>query len=99
MARRMRAIDWSGEPLGALGAPAGWPQNRRTALGICLSSRSPLHVWWGPGLTPFYNDDYIPVVGRRHPSALGIPAAQVWHEISELAGPPAIVKAAEALRG
>jgi hypothetical protein len=45
MARRMRAFDWSGTPPGVPGAPAGWPQNLGIALGICLSSRFPLHVW------------------------------------------------------
>jgi hypothetical protein len=69
MARRMRAFDWSRT---GLGPAEGWPQNLRTALGICLSSRFPLDVWWGHDLTLFYNDAYITILCRnKHPAMLG----------------------------
>ena len=86
MARRMRRFDWSSTPLGESSA---WPPELRIALGICLGSRFPLHVWWGPELTLFYNDAYIPFLGAgKHPSALGqsgrIAWAEIWHQIGPM---------------
>ena len=64
MAERVRDRDWSGT---AVGPAQRWPQSLQTALSICLSSRFPLHVWWGPELTVFYNDAYVPAIGRQAP--------------------------------
>ena len=37
---------------------------------------------WGPELTFLDNDAYRrTTLGKKHPWALGKPAAQVWHEI------------------
>ena len=41
-----------------------------------LDSRYPMFVWWGRELINLYNDAYIPVLGGRHPTALGQPAGQ-----------------------
>jgi hypothetical protein len=38
-------------------------------------------VWWGPELINFYNDAYLPIIGGKHPGALGRPAHEVWAEI------------------
>jgi len=75
MARRMRAMDWSTTDLGP---PERWPAHLRTALCICLTSRFPMNVWWGPTLTILYNDAYIPFLGHRHPDTLGKAARDVW---------------------
>ena len=84
MAARVRAHDWSSTPVG----PAhGWPQSLQTALSICLSSRFPMHVWWGPELTVFYNDAYVPAMGDKHPDALGRRASRVWAEAWSELGP------------
>ncbi len=84
LAGRMRALDWSKTPLGPI---ADWPHSLKTAVHIMLSSRYPMFVWWGRELTNFYNDAYIPVLGKRHPAALGQPAAGVWSEIWDTLGP------------
>ena len=84
MAQRMRAYDWSTSPIGAINY---WPQSLKTAIGIMLNSRYPMFVWWGHARTNFYNDAYIPVLGKRHPMVLGMPAQQVWHEIWNQLGP------------
>src|ERR1700716_2316369 len=69
LAGRMRAFDWSKTDLGP---PRSWPQNLRIAVNICLTSRFPMHVWWGPNLTLLYNDAYISFLGRnKHPQMLG----------------------------
>jgi len=78
MAERVRAFDWSTTPLGRADT---WPESLRTAVGICLSSQLPMFVWWGPELINIYNDAYAPVLGKRHPQALGRPAAEVWKDI------------------
>jgi PAS domain S-box-containing protein len=83
MAVRMRATDWAATPLGD---PFGWPGTFRTACRICLTSRFPMIVWWGPELLFFYNDAYLPLLGDHHP-ALAKPGREVWSEIWHIIGP------------
>ncbi len=86
MAVLMQSLDWSTTPVGAVET---WPQSLKTAVRLILGSRYPMFVWWGESMTNFYNDAYIPVLGQRHPQALGQPASQVWAEIWETLGPQA----------
>ena len=83
MARRMRAYPWAGS---ALGDPRGWSASLRTAVRICLTSRFPMIVWWGPDLWFLYNDAYLPLMGTKHP-ALARPGETVWPEIWDIVGP------------
>jgi len=64
----LHSLDWSRTPLGPM---TQWPQALRIAVGICLNSRFPMFVWWGPDLINIYNDAYAPILGKRHPSAFG----------------------------
>ncbi|QFZ19408.1 ATP-binding protein [Saccharothrix syringae] len=83
--RLVRDLDWSATPLGPM---AGWPRDLRTAVGLCLSSRFPILLWWGPELVMIYNDAYRPVLGTsKHPAAMGSPGKRVWPEIWPLIGP------------
>ncbi|PWW22066.1 anti-anti-sigma factor [Geodermatophilus normandii] len=84
MAARLATIDWAAT---SLGPREDWPQSLRTALDICLSSRFPMLVWWGPQLIDFYNDAYLPTLGDKHPAALGRPAPEVWPEAWHELGP------------
>ncbi|BAY26644.1 putative sensor protein [Calothrix sp. NIES-2100] len=86
MRQLMRSLDWSNT---AIGDVETWPQSLKTAVQIILGSRYPMFVWWGTDLINFYNDAYIPVLGQRHPQALGQPASQVWAEIWDTLGPQA----------
>ena len=86
MAGRMRALDWSKTPLGPI---TDWPHSLKTAVHIMLSSRYPMFVWWGRNLINLYNDAYMPIPGKRHPDALGRPAAEVWSDIWHTVGPQA----------
>ena len=81
----IRAIDWSATRLG----PArDWPQSLRTALGICVSSRFPIALYWGADFVMLYNDDLRPMVGaNKHPAALGRPAFEVLPEIRDIIEP------------
>jgi PAS domain S-box-containing protein len=85
MAGRMRDFDWS---MTKLGPPQIWPENLRATARICLTSRLPIVVWWGPNYTMFYNDAYISFLGRtKHPQWLGRPGNQCWQEIWPVIGP------------
>ena len=88
MGARMRAFDWAPTPLGTVDT---WSQSLRTAVGIAINSRYPMFVWWGPHLINLYNDAYIPMLGARHPAALGTPARSVWADIWNVVGPQAEV--------
>lgn len=85
MGTLMRAFDWTRTGLGPV---SGWPQSLRTVVSICLNSRFPIVVWWGPDLIMLYNDAYSPVLGRtKHPGSLGRPARHAWSEIWPVVGP------------
>ena len=84
LGRMMREHDWSRSPLGD---PRTWPQSLRTATGICLNSRFPMVIWWGPELVKIYNDGYVPMLGDKHPRSLGSPGREVWPEIWDVIGP------------
>ena len=78
MGRLIRAHDWGSTPLGPIGE---WPQSLRSALSICLRSASPTALYWGPEFRLLYNDEFAPILGPRHPDALGRPAASIWSDI------------------
>jgi PAS fold len=86
MCALMRALDWSQT---AVGPVSHWPQSLKTAVRIILTSRFAMFVWWGPELVNLYNDSYVPLLGGKHPAALGKPAREVWGEIWEQIGPRA----------
>ena len=78
MAARVRDNDWSKTPLGAI---AQWPASLRIAVGAALDSPLPTIVLWGPQLIQVYNDAYQPILGARHPAALGQPTRECWPEV------------------
>ena len=81
----MRAFDWKATELGE---PERWPVHLKVALQICLASRSPMQVWWGPSLTAFYNDAYSAFLGpEEHPVALGRSGREARSEIWATIGP------------
>jgi PAS domain-containing protein len=84
MGARIRAFNWAGTPLGPL---ERWPQSLKITLRILLTSRQPMFVWWGDRLTHLYNDAYRPLLGHRHPQALGQPAPELWRELWHELGP------------
>ncbi len=86
MARLIRAKDWSRTALGPI---ERWPSSLRTMLGVALGSRFPMLIWWGPELLHLYNDAYRPILRDKHPDSLGAPAAAIWSEIWDVAGPMA----------
>ncbi len=78
MAVLIREFPWHETPLG----PAeNWSQSLTTLVSIMLSNRFPMLLWWGPTYIGIYNDAYAPILGAKHPWALGQPLNQVWKEI------------------
>ncbi|ONH59108.1 hypothetical protein CcI49_18365 [Frankia sp. CcI49] len=76
--------DWSTTSLGPI---ADWSPSLRTALAICLESRFPMVVHWGPDYIYLYNDAVIPLLGQRHPYVLGLPYREAWPDIWETIHP------------
>lgn len=84
MAVLMRSTDWRKTPLGP---PERWSPTLRLMVNFLLANRFPQLLWWGPEFCSIYNDAYIPVLGTKHPWALGRPVAEVWHEIWDVLKP------------
>jgi signal transduction histidine kinase/CheY-like chemotaxis protein/anti-sigma regulatory factor (Ser/Thr protein kinase) len=84
MAGRVDAHDWARHPWGAAGS---WPARLRAAADLLLGSRFPMFLAWGADLRMLYNDAYAPMLGNRHPGALGEPLAQVWSDIWPVVAP------------
>jgi signal transduction histidine kinase/CheY-like chemotaxis protein len=77
VAARLRQLDWTSNDLGT---PDTWPQTLQTAIAICLASRIPMQVWWGPSRTLIYNDAAIELLGERHPSAIARSGREAWSD-------------------
>src|SRR5579871_6036857 len=85
LARRMREFDWTRTQLGPL---ASWPQDLRGLLSLCLKSRSPILLWWGPNFNLLYNDACVPFLGEsRHPRWLGAAGRDCWEKLWDVVGP------------
>jgi signal transduction histidine kinase/serine phosphatase RsbU (regulator of sigma subunit)/CheY-like chemotaxis protein len=84
MGELIARTDWADTPIGDYDT---WPQSLRTALSVCLESRFPMLIWWGPELTMLYNDAYRPILASKHPAALGGRGRDVWPEIWDVTGP------------
>ena len=79
MGRRVRAFDWTAT---SLGAPSSWPLQMATLIGVLLEAGQPMFLAWGPDRTLVYNDAYAPLLGDKHPHALGRPFLDVWSEVA-----------------
>jgi PAS domain S-box-containing protein len=84
MADLVRTLDWSATPLGR---PDNWSLALRITVRIVLANRFPQLLWWGPEYISIYNDAYRPILGRKHPWALGKPVRECWSEIWEVLKP------------
>jgi len=54
---------------------------------VCLDSKQPTCVYWGPEHVLLYNDAYRSLLGEKHPGALGRTAREVWAELWNVLGP------------
>jgi len=84
MGALMREHDWTRSPLGP---PQDWPDALKMSVSICLNSRFPMVLWWGPDCIMLYNDAWRPVLGAtKHPGGLGRPGVESWPEIWHIIG-------------
>jgi signal transduction histidine kinase len=81
-----RAVDWAATPLGP---PETWSQALRSAAALVLHCEWQMILWWGPELTQIYNDAYTPVLGAKHPRAMGQRFRDCWAEVFHILGPMA----------
>lgn len=80
----IRRTDWTRTPLGAT---TSWSPALRMIVKFLLANRFPRLLWWGPEFCSIYNNAYIPILGAKHPWALGRPLIEVWNEIWYLLKP------------
>src|SRR5215469_4736121 len=84
MGSRILSYDWPANPLGV---PAQWPAAVRTTAATALACRFPTVMWLGDQLRLIYNDAYIPMLGDKHPAAMGSACADVWWDIWDVICP------------
>jgi hypothetical protein len=84
MGSLIRSLDWATTPLGPVHS---WSQSLCMAVSFLLANRFPLLLWWGPQYISIYNDAYRPILGTKHPRALGQPVSEVWSEIWQVLKP------------
>jgi hypothetical protein len=78
MGRQIRELDWSRTPLGPFDQ---WLRRLCLAVELVLTSRQPGYLAWGAELCSLYNDAFVPILGTKHPAALGQPFESLWPEI------------------
>ena len=78
MGSLIRSFDWSKTPIGPV---EQWSPSLRMMVSFLLANRFPLLLWWGSRYISIYNDAYRPILGAKHPWALGRPVSEVWSEI------------------
>jgi PAS domain S-box-containing protein len=81
-----RSVDWSKT---AIGPVTGWSQALRSTAALVLHNHSGMLLWWGPKFVQIYNDAYRPVLGEKHPRAMGQPFSECWSEVFHILGPMA----------
>jgi PAS domain S-box-containing protein len=70
-------------PDSPLGSPADWPGSLMFHASSMLNLGQAAFIAWGHELTVLYNDAYVPLLGAKHPRALGSGYFDVWHEIAD----------------
>ena len=84
MLRLIREKDWSRTPIGPI---EQWSPTLKIMVDFLVANRFPLLLWWGPRYVSIYNDAYRPILGAKHPRALGQPFREVWPEIEHILTP------------
>ena len=77
-------VDWAATSLGPV---SSWAPSLRGTLSLALATRFPVTLLWGPDLVLLYNEAYVPLIGDKHPAALGVAAEVVFPEVWESIAP------------
>ncbi|MGX1474187.1 UNVERIFIED_CONTAM: hypothetical protein RKD50_002995 [Streptomyces canus] len=74
----LSGIDWAATPLGP---PVSWPGPLVDTLRLMLTSEHGMALYWGAEFATLYNSGSTPIVGAKHPWALGRPYKEVFPEV------------------
>ncbi|WP_406156737.1 SpoIIE family protein phosphatase [Streptomyces canus] len=74
----LSGIDWAATPLGP---PVSWPGPLVDTLRLMLTSDHGMALYWGAEFATLYNLGSTPIVGAKHPWALGRPYKDVFPEV------------------
>ncbi|MGS0686756.1 ATP-binding protein [Nakamurella sp. GG22] len=80
----LRSVDWASTPLGPV---ESWSPVLRMLVPTVLRSGFPTIINWGADFVAVYNDAYVPVMGGKHPSAVGKGTRDTWPEAWEWVRP------------
>ena len=95
----MQHGDPHGDPAEALFAVSGlvdhspgpdvtrWDDTLLAAVDLLTHTQFPATLFWGPEFVLVYNAAYAPMIGDKHPAALGSRARDVFPEAWDLIGP------------
>ncbi|GAP85337.2 putative hsp90-like protein [Rosellinia necatrix] len=76
--RFARTRDWASTPLGPI---EEWSPELRTISNLVMGSPHPAALYWGREFTVIYNEAYVAMAGRKHPSLMGSSYRDSWPEI------------------
>jgi signal transduction histidine kinase len=79
----IRELDWTRT---GLGSPHDWPLSLVAHVRTMLATHQPMCVFWGPDLVNLYNDGFLPILGEKHPAAMGQRAGECWREAWPVVG-------------
>ncbi|ESZ95196.1 putative histidine kinase M3C8p [Sclerotinia borealis F-4128] len=80
-----RATDWAATPLGPL---ESWGLALRLHTFTTFSDTRPACLYWGPERVAIYNEHFIIIAGKTHPTLMGKPfevsLPEIWNDIRGL---------------
>ncbi len=79
----LRACDWQRT---ALGGTAKWPLALKAHVRAMLATRQATCIFWGAEYVNLYNDGFVPLLGEKHPRAMGQGAREVWSDAWPVVG-------------
>lgn len=79
----LRATDWGRTPLGPCTV---WPLSLTTIVRAMLNTQQATCLFWGTALVNLYNDGFIPILGEKHPAAMGQDAQACWSDAWPVVG-------------
>ncbi|MDF1704381.1 MAG: SpoIIE family protein phosphatase [Aeromicrobium sp.] len=78
------AVDWASTSLGPVST---WSTSLRDVVDLMLHSHFPMTLLWGEDFVLVYNDAYAPMIGEKHPAALGATSQETFGEAWDQIGP------------
>src|SRR6478609_2950098 len=77
MGERIRDFDWTKS---SLGSPDAWPTGLKNSVSNMLRTGFPMLVLWGKEFICFYNNAFLPSLGKEQHPAIGKKAQDVWND-------------------